>query len=140
MVFVHDIVIFFNSPKRRKIALVLLLVLGGVIAIVLNCCSSPAPYDSPEIRICDDCAYRKQLHAAGSLSCPKCGRETGALWKCMKCSYEFEYRRPAEVSHENEEARRQAVVDSCKCPNCGSVETFPVTVLNMPEKDPALPK
>lgn len=137
---IHYIVSFFNSPKKRRISLVLLLTSGLIIAIVQNC-SSPVLYDSPRIMICDNCGYRQQLKFAEKLSCPKCRKSMGCLWKCMTCNYEFKYNPPrTRGAHESEEAFRQVMIDSSKCPNCDSVETFPVTVWNMPEKNPATAK
>lgn len=129
-----------SRPGHLKTSIVLLLTSGIIIAIVRNC-SGPAVYDSPKIMICDNCGYRQQLRLSEKLNCPKCRREMGSLWKCMACSFEFEYR-PVKLksSYDSEEAFRQAKIDSCKCPNCDSEETFLVTVRNMPEKNPATAK
>jgi Zn finger protein HypA/HybF involved in hydrogenase expression len=137
---IHYIVSFFSSPKIRKISIVLLLMSGLIIAIVRNC-SVPVLYDSPKIMICDNCGYRQQLRLSEKLKCPKCRRDMGTLWKCMTCSFEFEYR-PVKLksSYDSEEAFRRAKINSCKCPNCESEETFLVTVRNMPEKNPETAK
>ena len=127
----------FFSSKRRKIAIILFLTAAFIIIVMLNC-SAPVVYDSPQIMICDKCNYRQELHFAKKLNCPKCGQEMGYLWKCMICRYEFEYR-PVKnkVTYNSEEEFRKAKIESCRCPNCNSVETFPVTARNMPEKIPA---
>lgn len=128
---------FMNSPKRRKILIILFLLLALIIILMLNR-SAPVKNDSPRIMICEKCGYRQQLRLAEKLKCPKCGREMGYLWKCMTCSYEFECL-PSKTkgSYDTEEAYRRAKIDACRCPNCNSVETFPVTSQNMPDKIPA---
>ena len=131
---------FLSSPKNRKICILILLA-SILIIIVMFSCSSTEPYDSPRIMICEKCSYRKQLGASEKLKCPKCAKAMGSLWKCMICRYEFQYRPPSiRVSYPNEEAFRLAKINSCRCPNCDSVETFIVTILNMPEKKPEPPK
>lgn len=127
----------FISPTWRKLS-VLLFLAAVLIIVVMWSFPSPARYDSPKIMICEKCGYRQQLRAEEKLKCPKCGKGMGYLWKCMTCRYEFEYL-PSKKreAYDTEEAFRQAKIDSCRCPNCNSVETFPVTALNMPDKIPA---
>lgn len=128
---------FFCSPKKRKIFILVLLTLTFVI-IIMHSCTSSVPYDSPKIMICEKCGYRQQLRQAEKIKCPKCGKEMGCLWKCMTCRYEFEYNPQKErASYRTEEEFRKAKIKSCRCPNCDSLETFPVTARNMPEKIPA---
>ncbi|MFA6568970.1 MAG: hypothetical protein WCS96_12230 [Victivallales bacterium] len=140
MEIISGIVGFFNSPARRRISVILLLAAGIVIAIMVNY-PSPVVHDSPRIVVCDNCGYRQQLRVAEKLNCPKCHKGMGCLWKCMICRYEYEHRPPkTKVSYDSVEAFRLAKIDSYRCPNCDSVETFPMTTLNMPEKNPASSK
>lgn len=127
---------FLSSPKRRKILIILFLFSALIIILMLNR-SAPIANDSPRIMICEKCAYRQQLRGAEKLKCPKCGKEMGALWKCMICSYEFEcFPSKSKGPYASEEAFRRAKIDACRCPNCNSEETFPVTSRNMPDKVP----
>ena len=131
---------FLSSPKKRKVCILILLVSILIIIAMFNC-SAPLPYDSPRIMICEKCGYRQQLRLAEKLKCPKCAKEMGYLWKCMTCRYEFQYSPPKiKRLYANEEEFRLAKINSCRCPNCDSVETFIVTILNMPDKKPEAPK
>ncbi|MFA6291858.1 MAG: hypothetical protein WC637_08770 [Victivallales bacterium] len=137
MVFKEILADIYISPTGRRISILLLLVAVLIISLMWGF-SEPVRYDSPKIMVCEKCGYRQQLGTAGKLKCTKCDKEMGCLWKCMTCSYEFEYMPPkTKGSYGTEEAFRLAKIEAGRCPNCNSVETFPVTTRNMPEKTPA---
>jgi predicted RNA-binding Zn-ribbon protein involved in translation (DUF1610 family) len=131
---------FLSSPKKRNVSIILILAVIFLLVIRWNC-SPTVAHVSPGIMVCGECEYRQQLRTDEKLKCPKCGKDMGSLWKCMACRYEFGYLPPnTKGAYDTEEALRRTKIESHRCPNCGSEETFPVTVLNMPEKAPTAVK
>jgi len=66
--------------------------------------------------------------------CSKCGGKIGNARKCRDCSFEFSYiQLGVEVQNGKGDKRDKSFIyerrmEQCKCPNCNSISTIPITV------------
>jgi ribosomal protein S27E len=133
--------------NKRKVNLVILAVLTLVL-VVLVCAqyfsSTPQPEGAFRVVKCSGCGDQgvKQIidvddRSDPKCTCGKCGKALGYAFKCDNCDFEFPLipiDRPSasEMSKMKTMGKFKYVLQTRKCPNCGSTSTTPISVENKP--------
>lgn len=127
----------WNNPKHRKILILCILIVILVICIIvqLSKFEPPPPEGAKRVVICTKCKTKfvkriKDLSDKNENICEKCGGEVSFVWKCDECDFEFPEVKMHISKKKNVKTmdKFQAIVESRRCPNCGSLATHPYSV------------
>lgn len=126
----------WNNKKIRNVLFFFICLLILVIFLIMLFSEKKFQPVSERYAICFRCYWKGLVDVKQSidkLRCPKCGNKIGYAWKCSKCSYEFAVSPVSDGYGSNADAQENNVLDM-KCPNCKSVETYPMDAFELKEK------
>lgn len=122
----------WENRNLRNTVILIFLVITLIVVLIINL-RPPEPRKSERVLICDQCNYTDLFYfvAIEDLRCPKCsdGKMRYGM-KCRKCEYEFPYINTPLTKKQMKSMnsiRAKRVLDR-RCPNCGDVEVFPISM------------
>ena len=135
-----DMMKLLKEPKIRNITILIII---GLIALIVipyqlsKMFSSKVPEGALRVVICPECKAKyvtriKDIDDKADKRnlCKKCGAHLVFMRKCADCDFEFPDVKVdiANNKYKNTMEKFQAVAEAHRCPNCGSLNTFIISV------------
>ena len=129
----------FNNPKHRNILILTILscILVGLIIYRLIYAEALPPEGSLRVVICKKCkqTFSKRIKDINNPEdkrniCEHCGGKLAIAWKCNDCQFEYPATNICIGSKKlmKTMSKFKAIVESHRCPNCGSLATHPMSI------------
>ena len=135
----------WNNKKYRDISILTLLIFILICLILYRIMNAekPPPEGAIRVVVCTKCAatYATRIKDIDDPKdkrnrCKKCGGKLAIAWKCDECKFEYPEFQLGSIKNNLKTTmdKYRAVVESRRCPNCGSLSAHPMSVNELERK------
>ena len=134
-----------NNPKHRNKLILTILIFTLICLIIYRIMQieEPPPEGSLRVVVCTKChtTYVERIKDIRDPKdernkCKECGGKLAIAWKCNECQFEYPEinLQAGNKNLKNTMDKFRAVVESRRCPNCGSISTHSISVNEFKKK------